>query len=435
MRIKRKRYICLVIIVIIGGLYAGYLHLASTNKYVTHWHNLPMKVKTSAVVLSLESFNNMFFPPKIDTNITNKITRPVLLKAVKNGADFIVNMQEKTGRYQYWYDPVKDVYSPKHKDNFLRQAGTSYAMMLVYEATGDSTYLKSAKKSLQHLMKFKKDLRKDKSYFFFNRKAKLGGIALPLLTMNKLYNLCNDSAYVDDMEKLAKMIIHLQQYYGNGKFKSTYVYRGDYEYEKHSGWESSIYPGEAMLAMALMYKNFGKEEYKKCFDDAFEYYAKNGNWKMTGFVPWALTAFAEMYFVTKNQEYADFTFEMCDFGLTWQNLDPKYNVYGSIYPLPDVFTSTTFEGIGDAIKVAEISGNQDLAKKYKQRSLIAYHWILKLQYHEGHDVPKDAIGGFRKNFYRPKIRIDNTQHAISAMTKGLKYIFNTQGKHEQKTTE
>ena len=42
------------------------------------------------------------------------------------------------------------------------------------------------------------------------------------------------------------MILFLQKKYNTGQYKSTYVYRGDYEYEKNSGWESRIYPGEAL---------------------------------------------------------------------------------------------------------------------------------------------------------------------------------------------
>jgi len=423
---KYKRRIILYILipaVIIASSLCTYYYLVDNNSYVKEWHNLPFDVKVSSVVLAVESIDNMLIAPEIDTSITNKITGERLMNSIRSGADWIVSMQEEGGRFNYWYDPEKDIYSNRSDDNFLRQAGTAYSLMLVYEVTGDTIYMNSAKKNINHLFRYRKYIDENRTYFEFKGKAKLGGIALPMLTMVKIKALAGDMSFNDDLEKLADMIIYLQQYYGNGKFKSTYVYLGDYEHEKNSGWESSIYPGEAMLAIALMYKSFGEEKYKQCFDKAYDYYSADGNWRMSGFRPWAISACSEMYHVTNDRKYSDFAFRMCGYGLTWQNLNPDYIVYGSIYALPDVFTATTFEGIGDAIAVACKTGDTDLADLYMERSLIAYNWLMKLQYSDNDTIPEQATGGFRCSLYDPVIRIDNTQHAISAMTKGYKYIF------------
>ena len=64
------------------------------------------------------------------------------------GADWIIAMQEHHGRFRYWYDPVSDKFSSKNDDNFLRQAGTSFSLALVYEMTGEPRYLEAAKKSV-----------------------------------------------------------------------------------------------------------------------------------------------------------------------------------------------------------------------------------------------------------------------------------------------
>lgn len=419
----RKKLVLGILIIITGIAILTYYYLAKHDKNVKQWHAIPFPAKAASTILVIENLGNMLYTPPIDTIQPSVANRQMLMQSIHAGANWIVNMQEEQGRFQYWYDPGTNSYSDKHDDNFLRQAGTSYALMLSYEVTKDSTYLKAAKKSLNYLLQFKKELDEDKSYFLYNGKAKLGGIALPLLTMNKLYEVCKDTTYLEYMPKLLNMIIHLQSHYETGRFKSTYVYLGDYEHEKNSGWESNIYPGEALLALAFSYKNFGNELYKQSFDKAFSYYSKNGLWKDNDFTSWSISAFAEMYTITKEERYAEFMHKMCDYSIRWQNLNPNYVVYGSIYPLPTVFTATTFEGLGDAILAAKVQGNLKRHKLYKERTLIACNWLMKLQYsNTDKKIPEQAIGGFRKNLYDSKIRIDNTQHAISAMIKAIKNI-------------
>ena len=88
------------------------------------------------------------------------------------GADWIVAMQEHHGRFKYWYDPVSDEFSTKDDDNFLRQAGTSFSLALVYEMTGDPRYLEAARKSVQYLLAFTESLDTDKGLFPFPPESK-----------------------------------------------------------------------------------------------------------------------------------------------------------------------------------------------------------------------------------------------------------------------
>ena len=162
------------------------------------------------------------------------VTAETLERAMRMGADWIISMQEDSGRFRYWYNPDSDEFSENKEDNFLRQAGTSFSLVLVYEMTGDPRYLDAARNSVQYLLNYKKPLGKDKTYFLFRRKSKLGGISLPMLTMLKIRQLTGASEFDDILKKLANMILYLQKKYNTGQFKSTYVYRGDYEYEKNS---------------------------------------------------------------------------------------------------------------------------------------------------------------------------------------------------------
>lgn len=406
------------------GVPLTYSLFVKNNKDVNYWHNLPDQVKSLSIKLELERLWHKLFRPDIDTSVTAKITPGLLRKSVKEGADWIVSMQGPSGRVNYWYNPSNNSFSKPYDDNFLRQAGTSYALMLAYEQTGDSCYLISARHNLEYLNQFKQELHGDKAYYLYNGKAKLGGIALPMLIMVKINKLTNDTSYNGDLKKLANMILYLQEFYKTGQFKSTYVYKGDYNYEQTSGWHSNIYPGEAMLALAMMYNSFGEKKYMNSLEMALNFYGNKGRWKTSSLITWTASAFSELYKATGEKSYADFVFKMCNHTLKSQNLNPHRNVYGSFYGLPGVFTATSFEGVGDAIGIARIAGNHEIVRLYSDRSKIAYAWILKLQYRDDNSVlPHQAVGGFRSSLTDSLIRIDNTQHAISALVKGLRYVY------------
>ena len=98
--------------------------------------------------------------------------------------------------------------------------------------TGERRYLVGARQSIAYLLSFKQQLDDDKAYFLFDDKAKLGGISLPMLTMLKIRRLTGTTAYDELLRQLANVTLLLQEKYETGQFKSTYVYRGDYAYEK-----------------------------------------------------------------------------------------------------------------------------------------------------------------------------------------------------------
>lgn len=424
---KKKRYIIIsIIFLILLSIPTTYLVLRRQNQYVAYWDDLPKETKLWSIKLEIERIWHKVFTPEISEDIIGQITPELLERSINDGADWIVSMQEKSGRYNYWYDPANDSYSAESDDNFLRQGGTGYSLTTAYEMTGNKNFLQSAKKNLEYLFKFKRILDDDKAYFLFGEKAKLGGIALPMLSMLKIRDITGDSIYDKDLKLLANMMLYLQNQYNTGQFKSTYVYFGDFEYEKTSGWESKIYPGEAMLALAFMYQQFGDEKYKNSLDWAYDFYSKKRRWRKSSFIPWTASAFSELYKVTEDKKYADFVFKMCNRTLKRQNLNPNYEIYGSFDGLPTVFTATSFEGIGDAISIAKIMKDEEIVRRYSKRAKIAYKWLMYLQYKSektSTKLPSQAIGGFRKSLNDSVIRIDNTQHAISAMVKGLKYIF------------
>jgi hypothetical protein len=406
--------------------------LYKKNEYVKFYFDLPKEVKKESVRLTAYHIRDFVIPYKKAELNPKQQQSEKIYHAVTLGANWLVKMQEESGRFNYWYNPDLYSFSPASDDNFLRQAGTCYSMVNAWEMTGDTVYRNSYKKSLEYLLQFKEDLDSSHSYFLFWGKAKLGGIALPMLAMLKHRSLTGDLSYDEELKKLANMIVLQQDTYGTGQFKSTYIYFGRFDYEKESGWESQIYPGEALYALSEMYRQFGDELYKERFDWAMEFYDHKKYWGKSAFMPWTISALANMAIITKDEKYSNFAFKITKKMVKWQNMNPKNNNLGSWNPLPMVSSATCMEALGDLIEMTKYLGLEEKTEKYSYHAKIGYHWLMKLQYNED-DVgrlrnPEYALGGFPGAHFKHEIRIDNTQHSITALCKGLKNIYEVEPK-------
>ena len=391
------------------------------------WFEFSWQVQRKSIELEIERLVHRILPPDPAPQRYAHIDADALQQAMLDGADWLLLMQEQSGRFNYWYDPATERFSGLTADNFLRQAGTAYALTQVYEVSGESRFLDAARANLHYLLHFKKELDDDKAYFIFQRKAKLGGASLTALIMLQLRRLTGTAAYDEDLGKLANFILYQQQQYGTGQYKSTYVYDGDYHYERNSGWESKIYPGEAMLALAELYKAFADPRYKESLDWALAFYRDPHYWRAHAFLPWTIAAFASPERQTGSADYADYAFTLSDFLLTEQNLDTDDPVYGSFHGLPSINTASYLEGLLEAISLAQSRGDSRRQTLYQTRAKMGYAWILSLQNTPANAInyaaPEKALGGFRRSPDQPRLRIDNTQHAVAACAKGLLFLF------------
>lgn len=404
---------------ILGGFFAGIIILISII-FLFHWNQI--------IELYAKSLIYQFIPPKIQS-VDSTVTPKILNRSMQQGADWIAEMQQPDGRFLYWHNPQERSTSTSSDDNFLRQAGTAFSLTLVYDLTKDPRHLDAAQKSIRYLLQFRQDLDTDKAYFLAEEKAKLGGIALPLLAMLKLRQLIHSEEYDPLLKKLSQMILFLQQKYTTGQYKSTYVYAGNYDYEASSGWQSQIYPGEALYALSSMFKTFGNPEYHQSIDRALSFYLDSGkwNWKNYAFLPWTLSALTVMFDVTGDVRYAEKAYLLADHLIGEQNLDSQLESYGSFHAIPSANTGSYLEGLADVVHLAKMHGDTKRQKRYAERVKIGYFWLLKLQIHEdlSHDFnePQKALGGFRRDLESFELRIDYTQHIISSFSKGLHVIY------------
>ena len=391
-----------------------------------YWLRLPWYQKLQPLELRLERYFRDPLAP--DEAIVPQIVEADLDRAMRSAADWLVSVQEDSGRFRYRYDPIRDEFSPPSEDSFHRQALSSYSLSLAYEMTGNHQYLDAARRSIDYFLRFRRTLDPDMTYFFAGDGADLGGAALGMLSMIKMRDITGSTTYDSDLKRLASFLIFLQDQYETEQFKSTYVYHGSYDIEAElEGWQSPLSPGQAMLALAWMHRDFHDPRYREHVDRALNFYSDSKYWKLPAFLPWTIPAIVSMYLETGEEGYTEYVNELADDLVSLQNLDPNDAVFGSFGSFPSIASTSFLEGLGDVLQLTQTNGDTAREARYRQRALIGYSWLLSLQYAEGQPAALTsagrAIGGFPESATDPDIRIDYNAHAISALARGLRFAF------------
>jgi len=338
-------------------------------------------------------------------------------ECVRYAGDNLEFSQDCNGKYRYIYDPENDVYDDSNY-NIVRHAGTTYAILDLYKELGEKRYLAVGLAGLEYLCEYTYKINWNEWAINYNLKMKVGTVSLAILGMVRYWQATGNERYNIYVEKFANFIVSQQR--DDGAFAGIY---GKKE-------ENLYYSGEAFFALAMAYDMLGKKEYLKATEDALEFYwASDYDYDESAFIPWASSGCAKWYRLTDDEEFLDFCFEMTDIQVTRQSLindiDKLGNsLYGHILG-PTVNTGVYLEGIGDALRVAESVEDTERINSYHNCLKAGIEWILKLQYRKKSQLgrPQRAFGGFHRGFDVDDaylIRIDYTQHAISALLRVLR---------------
>ncbi|RMH55165.1 MAG: hypothetical protein D6679_12205 [Candidatus Hydrogenedentota bacterium] len=358
-----------------------------------------------------------------------EVTPERLQAMARSGGDWILRMQvtegEDRGRFLYQFNPRKE-FRPDasfRKDNFLRQAGTTLSLFALHRLLGEERYRSAALRGrnwILHRARREESRFPGAVFFEFRGKVKLGGTALALLTL-----LSGDSApYIDTAVAAGEFLLEMQE--PSGEFRSIAKYRGSWE-DKKTRWRSEIYPGEAMLALVRLYRATGYEKYLAAVERARKFYRPHPEVSHKAkFMPWTTTAMVEAAELTGRTEFRDFGFELADYIIDHeQNLDFHRRFFGSFHHRPSINTAAYLEGLVDAFRAAVSARDESRIEKYRFSILAAFHFISKLQYRKSdgmrfsREAARYLVGGFRSSPRSAAVRIDNTQHAVSAAAKAL----------------
>lgn len=179
----------------------------------------------------------------------SKVDEHTLTEGVHRAAKWFETMRDTDkGRFYYEYDPYRDVHVDEEY-NLLRHAGSSWSIMQAYGLTGDEKLRELGEYALDWIVGHSRTEEKQGRTIRFvvepwNNKAKLGGAGLWLLALAEHARLTGDTSNIELMQQVANYI-YLSQDPKTGKFASFHsngeVFAPDFD--------SDYYPGEAMFAL------------------------------------------------------------------------------------------------------------------------------------------------------------------------------------------
>jgi len=189
------------------------------------------------------------------------VTPEALARGITLSGGYLTRNVDEDGRFVYrrHVDPGK-TYGAKY--NVLRHAGSVYALSAYHRRTGEERTRAAIARAGQYLRNRFVDLIPARSDLLaaWTRpqelghsdggkpvQAKLGGTALALIALLSCQDSAPDLVGLEELQSLGRFLVFMQK--DDGSFYSKYYLATGHNDE----WVSLYYPGEAMLALLLLY--------------------------------------------------------------------------------------------------------------------------------------------------------------------------------------
>lgn len=192
---------------------------------------------------------------------------------------FLENCVKDSGRFVYKRDLAGNEVDPAEY-NFLRHAGTLYALALAETTTSQAQRQEKIQKTTDYLIDCclapvaeSTDMLAIWSIPSLRGKpnaplqAKLGGTGLALAAFIQAKGVIPDLIETETLRKMGNFLLFMQN--NDGSFVSKYI--PDKEPPKYTGWQSLYYPGEAALGLIMLYEIDGSLVWLQAAIDALRY--------------------------------------------------------------------------------------------------------------------------------------------------------------------
>lgn len=363
----------------------------------------------------------------------------VVLSAISRSAGYLARSVDEDGMFEYRVnmDPTIEV---AERYNILRHAGTIYAMSACYQLQPDKEMLSAIERAGRYLrdksirpIPGREDMLAVWSEPEVNGggnplRAKLGGTGLGLVALLSIEKIHPGFTPPSDLHALGKFIVFMQK--DDGSFYSKYIPSMGGRWDK---WQSLYYPGEAALGLLMLYEKNPSEVWIESAAEALAYLARSR--RNSTSIPadhWALLATEKMMSLDNNVELPvsrDFlinhAIQISDAILQDQIEDPERSEYDGGFSDDGrtIPTATRLEGLQAALNY--LPPDHEIRKRIDTAVPRGLSFLLRAQISEG-----KFIGGFPRavvkidqdmpdadkfNRLATEVRIDNVQHALSAM--------------------
>lgn len=352
----------------------------------------------------------------------------------QRGLEWLQKANKPDGRFVYGFLPALSM--PMEGDSYLHQGGASMTLARAAKFYGDERGTAVAKQALLTLLL---ETCVDPKEAHVRYSAAPGNLihrpsanAMLILAVHELESPGKDlldqaDQMVNYLRKLVKAdgSLKLSEDEQNGSFATDAVH--------HAG--PALYA--IIRSQHLRPAAWKLEALRKAQPVYFGYWKQNKNAPM---IPSHTAAYTEAFLLTKEQAFADAVFDMNDWlcDLQYQDVDRRRIRWtGGFQPwmdgkavqlAPDIGSAPYAESLAEACRVAKASGDVQRFQRYHRALENALKFLTTLQYTEAGarhfaDWYRPAVvGGFHASHQDGNLRIDHSQHALSAVVLYMNHV-------------
>ncbi len=357
-------------------------------------------------------------------------TADALRASAIRGGDFILRQIQKDGRFHYQYFALDDRPGRGGEYSIPRHAGTVYSLALLYRLTGEQRFKDGAEKAAAWLVERIPEScgAPGRSCVEENGRAWLGSAALTLVGMFEYQRSTGDARYAEPARRLTEFVLSMQR--PDGEFHHLLDLKTGRVNEQE---RSMFYSEEAALALVMAHQALGDDRYLQAARRALDYLTgPKYDFFLGRFIygadHWTCIAAEEAWPRLKERQYLDFCLDYARFlrrmqyDRDWEDADwaGHYGFSGLMVP-----QAPAAAGFSEAtISTWLLAKNHGVeAEDVRDQTLLALEALLRDQMRDDNAwLAKNrakALGGFRRSTVQQEVRIDFTQHAASAIIRGI----------------
>jgi hypothetical protein len=354
-----------------------------------------------------------------------------MLGSCQRGALWLFRVNGIKGHFVNGYLPA--LKREMEGDHYLRQAGAAFALARAARFLGEGSY---AARATQAILALLDETVTDSANPPGRHTAlpsmvvnRLGAAGLLVLAINEL-----PAPQPDLLEKSEQLCNWIRrQARTDGSLRCNDAAEND-KAETDDADSINEYPGLALYAVLRSQQHRPADWKTELARKAVAYYRPW--WKAhrgIAFVPWQTAACAEAYVRTKDTAFAEFVYEMNDWlcGMQYDQIDPRrLSWYGgfqswadgkAVDAPPTIDSAACAESLAEACRVARAGSDPAHHQRYTEAAERCLQFVVRLQYtdanvqHFAGWYRRRLVGAFHASFQDGNLRIDYTQHALSAL--------------------
>ncbi len=345
---------------------------------------------------------------------------------------YLVRNVGADGRFGYNFLPKSSRFADDY--NILRHAGTTYSLLELHRATGAPGFLAAAEVALGYLRRQLRRCPGEPAALCVveGGKVKLGGNGLAILALLEHPDLAGRPDLVTDARRLGEGIVARQR--EDGRFEP---HKWSWPGGEPDPLVSIYYPGEACLALARLAAETGEARWLEAATRGARYLMEGRDGSLADadlphdhWLAYALREIGRLSgsepanTASRERERERYAARMAGAILASQLRPgpdlPQPDWAGGFYRPPrSAPTSTRMEALVAILDLLPATAPASTTEPIEASLCAAADYLLRTQLLPGSALflaePERVLGGFRRSLTAFQLRIDTSQHAVSAL--------------------